>query len=185
MKTIACSILFFLSIFFVFAENIELENKTNELKYILSLDTRYTTTALKNSGFGIGVSYEHKLTNFLSMKYIFGQMVLFLNITVLTIDQQLFLYYYPLGNGLDKLYIGLGHGGNLFMYLNDGDMSNDAALSITPIFGWKWRILKYFMIEPFIGWNFNILITNNYEYFNKYLDNGFQFGINLKISFSK
>jgi hypothetical protein len=115
-------------------------------------------------------------------------MVCFLDTIVLTIDQQLFLYYYPFGNGLYKLYIGLGHGGNLFMYPNypnDGDVSNDAALSITPILGWKWRISKYFMIEPLIGWNFNILITNNYEYFNKYLDNGFQFGINLKILFSK
>ena len=104
MKRILCSILFFLNTFFAFTENMELENRTNELKYILSLDTRYTITALKNSGFGIGVSHEHKLTNFLSMKYIFGQMVCFLDTTVLTIDQQLFLYYYPLGNGFDKLY---------------------------------------------------------------------------------
>jgi hypothetical protein len=48
MKRILCSIFFFLNIFFAFAENVEFENRTNELKYILSLDTRYTITALKN-----------------------------------------------------------------------------------------------------------------------------------------
>jgi hypothetical protein len=45
-------------------------------------------------------------------------MFLFFDTTILTIDQQLFLYYYPLNNGLDKLYIGLGHGDNLFIYLS-------------------------------------------------------------------
>jgi hypothetical protein len=40
----------------------------NELKYILSLDTGFTMTALRNYGFGLGINYEHKLTDFLSIK---------------------------------------------------------------------------------------------------------------------
>lgn len=184
MKKLLCYILFLINIVFVDAENMESTNKTNELKYLFSLDTSYTKIALRYSGLGIGVNYEHKLTNFLSIKLGFGQMFCFSEITILTIDQQLFLYYYPLGNGLDKLYIGLGHGGNLFLYPNDtnkDDASVDAAVSITPILGWKWKILNYFMLDPFIGWSFNIPLTNNYENFDSYLNNGFQWGIKFKI----
>jgi hypothetical protein len=161
----------------------ESANERNELKYIFSLDTSYTMTALQYSGFGYGISYEHKITSFLSAKLVFGQMFLFFDKTILTIDQQLFLYYYPLNNGLDKLYIGLGHGGNLFIYPNytHDDGSIDATISITPILGWKWKILRYLMIDPFIKWNFNILLTDTNKNFDSYLDNGFQWGINLKI----
>jgi hypothetical protein len=184
MKKLFCGVLFFVNILFAFAENTVSENKTNELKYLFSLDTSYTMIALQYSGFGLGVSFEYKLTNFLSIKYLFGQIACFSSITVITIDQQLYLYYYPLNNGLDKLYIGLGNGGNLFMYPNypnKGNVSNDAAISITSILGWKWRVLKYLMIDPFIGWQFNIKLTNNYEKFNSYLNDGFQWGINFKI----
>jgi hypothetical protein len=184
MKNLFFSILFCVNILFSFAENVELENKINELKYIFSLDTSYTMIALQHSGFGLGINYEHKLTNFLSIKIGFGQIVCFSDVIIVTIDQQLFLNYYPLNNGLDQLYIGLGHGGNLFMYPNypnKGDVSEDAAISITLIIGWRWKILKYLMLDPFIGWNFNILLTNNYENFNSYLNNDFQLGMKLKI----
>jgi hypothetical protein len=183
IRNLFLSILFCVNILFSFAENIESENKTNELKYIFSLDTSYTVIALQYSGFGLGINYEHKLTDFLSMRLGYGQMVCSSNVTIVTIDQQLFLNYYPLNDGLDKLYISLGHGGNLFIYPNRDDLSVDASLSMTLILGWKWKILKYLMIDPFIGWNYNILLTNNYENFNSYLNNGFQFGIKLKIFF--
>jgi hypothetical protein len=62
VKKLFFCLLFFINIFLAYAENI----KTNELKYIFSLDTSFTTTALKNLGYGIGVNYEHKLTDFLS-----------------------------------------------------------------------------------------------------------------------
>jgi hypothetical protein len=181
LKIIFCGILLSINISFVFAEKMESEYEANELKYMLSFDTSYTMIALQYSGFGLGLSYEHKITDSLSMKLIYGQMVCFSPITVVTIDQQLFLYYYIFNNGLDKLYLGLGHGGNLFIYPNKENESVDAALSITPILGWKWKISKYLMIDPFIGWQFDILLTNNYENFNKYLNTGFQWGINLKI----
>jgi hypothetical protein len=124
----------------------ESANKTNELKYLFSLYPSYTKIALRYSGFGIGINYEHKLTNFLSIKLGFGQMFCFSEITILTIDQQ--LYYYLLGKGLNKLYIGLGHGGNLFLYpnyTNEDNASVYAAISITPVEEWKWKILNYFI----------------------------------------
>ena len=63
VKKLFFSLLFFINVFFAYAGNIETENETNELKYIFSLDTGFTITALKNLGYGIGVNYEHKLAN--------------------------------------------------------------------------------------------------------------------------
>jgi hypothetical protein len=181
MKILFCDILVFVNILFVFAGDIEPKEETTELNYLLSLDTGFTMIALKNLGFGIGVNYEHKLTNFLSIKPGLGHMVCFLDTTVVTVDIQLFLNYYPLSNGLDKLYIGLGNGCDFIMYQNENNIPQDTAISITPILGWKWRALKYLMVEPFIGWKFYIMETNNYENIKKYLNGGLQWGINLKI----
>lgn len=181
MKKLFWGIVFFLTILWAFAENSESPNETSELKYIWSLDTSFTLTALQNLGFGIGVNYEHKLTDFLSIKPGLGHMFCFLDITVVTVGIKLFLNYYPLSNGLDKLYIGLGSGCDFIMYPNEDGISGDTAISITPIVGWKWKALRYVMIDPFIGWKFYIIETNNYENIKNYLNSGFQWGINLKI----
>jgi hypothetical protein len=181
MKRIFYCILFFGNILFIFSEDIEQKNDTNELKYIFSLDSDYTMTALKNYGFGIGINYEHKLTDFLSIKPGFGLMVCFSDITVKIFDLQLFINYYPFSDGLDKVYIGLGSRCDFFIYSKKYDIPKDAAISIIPILGWKWKVFKYLMIDPFIGWKFYITKTNNYEKINTNLDGGFQWGINFKI----
>jgi hypothetical protein len=181
IKIIFCGILFFINISLSFAENIEAENETNELKYILSLDTGLTMIALKNLGIGIGVNYEHKLTDFLSIKPGFGHMACFLDTIVLTVDIQLFLYYYPLSNGLDKLYVGLGNACDFVMYPEKDNVQDDVVISIIPTLGWKWKMTNYLMIDPFIGWRFYVMETDNYDNKKEYLKNGFQWGINLKI----
>jgi hypothetical protein len=178
------SVLFSMNIL-AFAEEAEQEIETNELKYLWSLDTDLTLTALKNFGYGIGVNYERKLTEFLSIKPGFGHMVCFSEIMAVTVNLQLFLNYYPLSNGLDKLYFGLGNGSDFIMYPNEDDMSEDNAISITPVLGWKWNIFKHLMIEPFLGWKFYIRVTNNNKNIENYLNNGFQWGINFKLIFIK
>jgi hypothetical protein len=176
MKIALCVVLFFINIVFTFAENAE-------LKYIWSLDTGLTMTALQNSGFGIGVNYEHKVTDFLSIKPGLGLMVIFSDTTVVAFDSQLLLNFYPLSNGLDKLYIGFGSGCDYFMYPVQNDTPEDIAVSIIAIAGWKWRALQYLMLEPFVGWKFYTEITTNYENVNKYVKGGFQWGINIKLFF--
>jgi hypothetical protein len=179
MKKILCAILFSVNIFFAYAENNDTINKTDEIKSLFSLDTSLTMTALKNYGYGIGISYERKLTNFLSIKPGFGHIVCFSDVMVVTVNLQLFLSYYPLSNGLDKLYIGLGNGVDFIMYQND--INKDTAIWLAPIIGWKWKVLPYLMIEPFIGWKFFVDKTNNYGNVDRYLNGGFQWGIGLKL----
>jgi hypothetical protein len=177
-----------MNIFLAYADDTDSEIAANdaapkteihELNYILSLDTGLTMTALRNYGFGIGVNYEHKLTNFLSIKPGFGHMTCFSDVTVVTVGIQLFFNYYPLSNGLDKLYVGLGSGCDFIMYTND--IPQDKVISLTPKLGWKWKAYKFLMIEPFTGWRFFLVKTNNYKNVDRYLNEGFQWGINIKI----
>jgi hypothetical protein len=108
-------------------------------------------------------------------------MACFSDVTAVTVDVQLFFNYYPLSNGLDKLYMGLGSGCDFIMYPKEDDIPDDTVISIIPILGWKWKAIKYLMVEPFVGWKFYVNGTNNYKNVNNYLNNGFQWGINLKI----
>jgi hypothetical protein len=190
-KIILCSVLFLMNISLVCAEDTDAETETEieaempepELKHIFSLDTNFTMTALRNYGYGLGVNYERKLTNFLSIKPGFGHMTIFSDVTVVTVDLQLFLYYYPLSSGLDKLYVGLGNGCDFIMYTNG--IPQDTAITLTPILGWKWRAFKFLMIEPFIGWKFFLVKTNNYEKVDRYLNEGFQWGLSFKFFLQK
>ena len=176
---ILCGILFSVNIFFIYADDTDSEIESDELAYIISLDSNFTATALKNYGYGIGINYEHKLTDFLSVKPGMGHMVCFSDITTVTVGLKLFLYYYPLSSGLDKLYVGLGNSCDFIMYSND--IPEDTAISLIPIIGWKWKILPFLMIEPFTGWNFFVMKTNNYENIDRYLNQGFQWGLNVKV----
>jgi hypothetical protein len=112
-------------------------------------------------------------------------MACFPDITITIVDLELFLYYYPLGSGLNKLYIGLGSGCGFIMYSDNADIQDDTTISISPLLGWKWRALKSLMIEPFIGWKFYIFRTNNYENIMNYLNGDFQWGIKFKIFLPK
>ena len=181
MKKVLFGILFFVHTVFTFAANNSSE-KPDEIKYLFSFDSTFTMAALKNNGIGFGLNYERKLTNFLSIKPGFGQMTYFENVTTLmaiTIDLQLSVYYYPLSNGLDKLYIGLGSGYGFVTY--NKKMPTDFYASINPVIGWKWKIVPFLMVEPFIGWKFLMHGSNSYEDIEKYLNGGLQGGIGIKL----
>jgi hypothetical protein len=173
-KAVWCVILS-INFFLIYAE----DSGTNELKHIISLDSGFTMTALKNYGVGLGVNYEYKLTDFLSIKPGMGSMICFSDMTVITVGITLFMYYYPLSDGLDKLYIGIGNSCDFLMYQND--IPQDTVISIIPVLGWKWKALPYLMVEPFIGWKFYVNKTDNYKYLDKYANGGFQWGLSLKL----
>jgi len=175
LKIVVCGILLFINVLHAFSDD------TDEIKHIFSLDTDFIVTAVKNVGYGVGINYEHKLTDFLSVKSGFGHMVCFSDIIVVTVGINLFFNYYPLSDGLDKLYIGVGNGCDFLMYPEDDNMPEDTAIFLMPILGWKWKAKSYLMIEPYVGWKFYIMETNNYKEANNYLNYDFQWGINLKF----
>lgn len=183
MKNLLFTLCFFVSTAAIFAENSKTENEdeTAELKSIVSFDPFFTIAALRHTGMGISINYERKLTGFLSIKPGLGYMACFSDPLVMTVNLRLFFYYYPLSNGLDKLYVGLGSGTDFMMYPGEDDMQNDMIISITPVLGWKWRALKWLILDALIGWKFYALETNNYEDISSYFHDGFQWGLGFKI----
>jgi hypothetical protein len=157
---------------------------------LFSLDLSYSLTGLKNQGWGIGLKYEKKLLNHLSVMGNFGHMTFLTDINDVyctSVHFSVFANYYPLGNGLDKLYISVGNGCDFMNYFGKGELPHttlDTLIHITPKVGWKFNILKYFMIDISTGYKYLITSTQNYNEIENYVNSGLCFGINFKILFS-
>jgi hypothetical protein len=166
----------------------ELEDAT-PIKHLFSLDLGYSLTGFKNSGWGIGVNYEHKLLNFLSLKGGIGHMTFKTDIADLyctSVNVSFYVHYYPLATGLDKSYIGVGGCGDFMNYFG-GDAPplnpEDTLISIIPITGWKWNVLKHLMIDVHVGYKFIIQDGAHYAKIKDYVNTGVQFGIGFNILF--
>jgi hypothetical protein len=105
-----------------------------------------------------------------------------------SVNISLFVNYYPFGNGLDKLYIGLGNGCDFMNYFGGGEVpsnAEDTLIFVTPRIGWKFIIGKYFMIDISAGYKFVVVDAYNYSEIKNYTNAGPQFGLGFKIFFKK
>jgi hypothetical protein len=158
---------------------------------LFSLDISYSLTSLFNHGWGIGLNYERKLFDYLSLKGNFGHMTFLTGIKDVyctSVHLSLFANYYPLSNGLDKLYIGVGNGCDFMNYFGRGEVppaTEDTLVHITPQIGWKINILKFLMVDVSTGYKFIIINAQNYEDIKNYVNDGFRFGINVLILFKQ
>jgi hypothetical protein len=154
---------------------------------LISLDLGYSLTGFTNSGWGIGANYERALLRFLSVKGGIGHMTFQTDIDDVyctSVTVSLFAHYYPLAGGLDKSYIGLGCSADFMHYFGDGalpDNPADTLISIIPVTGWKWYVLRPLMIDIHAGYKFVIPGAENYAKIKEYVNAGVQFGIGFKI----
>jgi hypothetical protein len=157
---------------------------------LFSLDLSYLLTSFKNQGWGIGLNYEKRLFGYLSVMGNFGHMTFLTGIEDVyctSVHFSVFANYYPLGNGLDKLYIGVGNGCDFMNYFGDGELpctTGDTLIHITPKIGWKFNILEFFMIDIPTGYKFLVASTQNYNAIENYVNVGLCFGISFKILFN-
>jgi len=158
---------------------------------LFTLDFSYSLTSLLNQGWGIGLNYEKKLFDFLSIKGNLGHMTFLTGIDDVystSVSISLFFNYYPLSSGLDKLYVSAGNGCDFMNYFGKGDLpptTKDTLIHITPKLGWKFIILQYLMIDVSTGYKFIILNSQNYSDIKDYVNPGFRFDIGLTILFKK
>jgi hypothetical protein len=168
-----------------------LAHTETDIDHLLSLDLAYSVTGLLNQGWGIGLSYEEKMFRFLSVKGTFGHMTFLTGIEGVyctSVNIALFVNYYPLGNGLDKLYLGVGSGCDFMNYFGGGEVppnAEDVLIFITPRIGWKFIPGKYFMIDVSAGYKFVVVDAYNYSEIKRYTNTGPQFGLGFKIFFRK
>jgi hypothetical protein len=158
---------------------------------LFSLDIAYSLTGLFNQGWGIGLSFEKKAVDWLSFTGIFGHMTFLTgikNVYCTSVSLSLFSNYYPLSNGLDKLYVSTGIGCDFMNYFGSGELpetANDTLIHITPLLGWKFNVLKFLMIDVSAGYKFIIIGSENYSKIKDYVNPGFRFNLGLRILFKE
>jgi len=181
-------ILFIVPIFFLFSTPCQAQMEHDNL---FSLDISYALTGLLNQGWGLGFSYEKKALDWLSFTGGFGHMTFLTGIKDIyctSVNLSLFINYYPLSNGLDKLYVSIGNGCDFMFYFGDAvkpETSKDTLVHITPLLGWKFNVLKYLMIDVSTGYKFIIIRSQNYNEIEDYINSGFRFSLGFKIFFKE
>ena len=158
---------------------------------LLSLDLAYSLTGLLNQGWGIGLTFEKKVVDFLSFTGVFGHMTFLTgikNVYNTSVSISLFSNYYPLSNGLDKLYVSVGGGCDFMNYFGSGELplvTEDTLIHITPLLGWKLNVFTYVMIDISTGYKFIIYDTENYKGIKDYVNSGFQVKLGAKVLFNR
>jgi len=180
-------ILFIVTVFFLFSVPCRAQEHDN----LFSLDISYALTGVLNQGWGIGFSFEKKAVDWLSFTGVFGHMTFLTGIKDLyctSVSISLFCNYYPLSNGLDKLYVSIGNGCDFMNYFGDAvlpEADNDTLIHITPLLGWKFNVLKYLMIDVSTGYKFIISRSQNYSNIDNYINSDFRFSVGFKLFFKE
>jgi hypothetical protein len=161
------------------------------IDHLVSLDLSYSLTGLLNQGWGMGLGGEKKIAGWLSVKGTFGHMTFLTGIDDVYCTSahiSMFLNYYPLSKGLDKLYISIGNGCDFMHYFGGGDLPDppeDTLIHLTPKLGWKVLVRPWLMLDISAGYKFIIAGSENYRNIRDYTDTGFQFGLGFKIFLNK
>ena len=187
MKLMKRSIVFIVSMFLFSSPLCHAQTDNDNL---FSLDLSYSLSSFLNQGWGLGLNYEKKLFDFLSVKGNVGHMTFLTGIEDVystSVSMSVFFNYYPLSNGIDKLYIGVGNGCDFMNYFGKGYLppDGDTLIHITPQLGWKFNLLPFLMIDVSIGYKFIIASTQNYNEIKNYVNPGFRFGQNFSIFLNK
>ncbi len=155
-------------------------------KNIFSFELAYLRTALKNNGWGIGLSFEQSLFHFFSLKGRFSHVTMFpqdldFNITTVGIGAE--VLFYPFGNGLDKLYFGLGNETDFFMYLSNSlENSKDTTILIYPKIGWKQNFFNLVFLDLFLSYNIFLTDVPTLNSNINLLERGIQYGAKFKFN---
>lgn len=162
-------------------------------KSIFSFDLGYLRSALKNNGWGIGLSYEQSLFYFFSLKGLFSHVTIFpqnLDFNLTTVGVGAELMFYPFGKGLDKLYLGFGNETDFFMYLLDSAKNSnqdvkDTIIMIYPKIGWKQNFFNLVFLDVFLSYNFFLTEVPTFGTDINLLERGINYGAKFKFNLSE
>lgn len=146
---------------------------------------------MRNHGWGLGLNYEKKIADYLSVKGNLGHMTHLTGLRDVyntTVSISLFLNYYPSSSGLDKLYISAGNGCEFMNYFGSGELPNtarDTLIHITPQLGWKFNLFEIIVIDLSSGYKFIVANTGNYRDIKDLVNPGLRFGLNFSVFFSR
>lgn len=171
----------------LFSKTSESNTKNNFIfldNHIFSFDLNYLTLGIKNNGWGLGVSYERKITEFAAAKINFSHCTVNpfqIDSTVTTVGLKITPLIYPFNKGLNFLYFGC-EGSTDFLMISNADKSY-SIIGISPIVGFKQSFLELFLIDLFCGYKF--IIKDDISAKTPFNEQGFTYGIKFKINLEK
>ena len=192
MKKGFCVLFFILCLFSLYAEksrNRE-SDSISETSFIgdsiFSLNTSYTLTGLANNGWGFGISYEHLLFDFCSLRESFSHMTIWpddYDVVVTTVEIALDAYIFPFCKKLNWLYFGVGVSSDFLNYSNYGkNKDGDVVIKLFPQIGWKQNIKDYVFIDSFYGYKISISDNELPDFSKDLVKQKSEFGISFKIN---
>jgi hypothetical protein len=173
--------------FFIFSIPANAHSSLTIPDRIFSTDINYLFTGIENQGLGLGFKYEQKIVDHLATRCGFGHMTFKTDIQDIwctSVGFTLFVNYYLASKNLDGPYVGMGGGYDFFGFFGDGLPSkNEGTVILTtmPIIGWKFYLFNFLCLDTFIGYDLITSDKNDYFGMTKYINPGFQYGVNLKV----
>ncbi len=174
-----------ISLLFIAVLNIfSLENR------IFSTDFRFSSMALKSHGLGLGMTYEQRLFDHISLTINIGMMWFETNesdVYCNTVNISCIPNIYLLSPDLNKLYIGFGSGCDYLQFWGENiniRENRNFIPYLATLAGWKQYIKKRFLVDLYVGYNY--LLTDgrtSFDSSSRYGKYGFQYGFSFHYIF--
>jgi hypothetical protein len=153
--------------------------------HIFLLDFNYTIIGFMNHGWGLGLKYEQKILNDMSVRSGFGHITFktsYEDAWCATAGFTLFVNFYPFDKGLEGPYFGAGGGFDFLGYFASDSLPKNARneiISFIPMIGWKQNVTKAFFVDAYLGYKLPISDRGTYDGAETYINKGFQYGIDI------
>lgn len=159
---------------------------------IISFNIKFTGLGIKELGWGFGISWERKITRFNSCNFGFNHKTIWLKKNdinnIVFVGVNLDALFYPLGHGLDKLYVGIG-GRTDFLHYNGKnvpiDYQQNSVIYIHPQIGWKQNFQNYVLVDVHIGYSYIINKKEIYPDARYYITQGVEYGLSTHFNLVK
>lgn len=152
-------------------------------KGIFSMDLEYLGLALRNNGWGLGLSYEREVTSFSSLRASFSHISLKPDSEhdwITTVGLGLDLRIYPFNQGLQKLYIGYGCNTDWLMFI--GQDKKITYISQCPQIGWKQNFLDYVFLDAYFGYHMKTTNPGEFALKSGIIRHGIEYGIKTQLN---
>ena len=157
---------------------------------IFSTDFRFSSIAFKSHGLGLGMTYEQKLFDHISLSTNIGMMWFKTNVSDVycnTVNVSCIPNIYLLSPELNKLYVGFGSGCDYLQFWGENidiNENRDFIPYLAALIGWKQYIRDRFLFDLYIGYNYllcdGVSLFDSSSAYGKY---GFQYGFSFHYLF--
>ncbi len=176
------------------SENVA-DKENDGFNLISGFNLQFLQFGIKRPGWGLKYEFEKYLANHMAVTGEIGHSSFFgswfdFSDFVTTATAGVNFRAYPMYNSLRGPYVGFGAGADYMFYFGDRELHDDiqkAFFYVKPEVGWKFYILKHFMIDVLVDYKFQVIMDRDSlpDFYESYLDNGLHFSLAFKFFWAK